>query len=106
MATDDDSPQKRSAQEELRMTKTEVDVTQEDVDAYACSLRNQGTPWALGCAALIEVLWNDRRRLTAEPPCEHVPKEVISGRLDATGEHYTYLCGKCFQPYEKHIAPM
>lgn len=41
-----------------------------------------------------------------EPACEHEPAKVISGRLDATGEHYTYLCTHCGQQYDKHIAPL
>lgn len=34
-------------------------VSQSDVDAYTGSLMRRGTPWALGCAALIRTLWHD-----------------------------------------------
>lgn len=40
-------------------------ATQEDINAYVASLDAKPTPWANGCAALIESLWDEVQRARA-----------------------------------------
>lgn len=37
----------------------DLHVVQADVDAYARSLRSQGTPWSDGCARVLESMWKE-----------------------------------------------
>lgn len=39
--------------------KKMLHVTQVDVTMFAQSLRTQGTPWAAGCADILESLWQE-----------------------------------------------
>lgn len=47
-------------------TPQELQTEQGDIDAFTRSLRMQGTPWALGCEALILHLWREARLARSE----------------------------------------
>jgi hypothetical protein len=50
-------------------TPSPTRIEQGDIDAFTQSLRTQGTPWALGCEALILCLWQEARAARATSPC-------------------------------------
>jgi hypothetical protein len=46
--------------------RPQTQIEQGDIEAFTRSLRMQGTPWALGCEALILNLWREARLTRSE----------------------------------------